>query len=177
MNESIKKLNFVQIQRNNGQHFIETVNLWIAYIQELSSYDGINEDENEIMDNLRKRIGIQGERPDMHLEIAYLGDEPIGIANFAIDLGTVYGLIESGYGTVMEFYIKPGFRKKGLGKEFLNHIEDVLRNDGAKYIYICPDSVTGKPFWKAMGFVDSGKVDPDNKLPIYTKNIACGMCK
>jgi GNAT superfamily N-acetyltransferase len=173
--ETMEKLKFVQVQKDNEQHFFETAKLWIAYIQELSSHDGTNKAENEIIDNLRKRIGIQGKRSDMHLEIAYLNDEPIGIANFAIDLGTIYDLIESGYGTVMEFYIKPEFRRKGLGKEFINHIENVLRNDGAKYMYICPDPVTGEQFWKAMGFVDSGKIDPDNKLPIYTKNIAFGM--
>ena len=171
----MKKLKFVQIQKDNELHFLETAKLWMAYIQELGSHDGTNMAENEVINNLRKRIGIQGKRPDMHFEIAYIKDEPIGIANFAIDLGTINGLIESGYGTVMEFYIKPEFRRKGFGKVFLDHIEDVLRNDGAENMYICPDPVTGEPFWKATGFVDSGKIDPDNKRPIYTKDIACSM--
>jgi len=171
----MEKLKFVQIQKDNERHFLETAKLWMAYIQELYSHDGTNRAENEIINNLRKRIGIQGKRPDMHFEIAYHQDEPIGIANFAIDIGTIYGLIESGYGTVMEFYIKPDFRRKGFGKVFLDHIENVLRNDGARNMYICPDSVTGKPFWKAMGFVDTGEIDPDNKLPIYTKDIVCSM--
>ena len=101
----MEKLKFAQIQKDNKSHFLETAKLWMAYIQELGSHDGTNRAENEIINNLRKRIGIQGKRPDMHFEIAYLKDEPIGIANFAIDLGTINGLIESGYGTEMEFYI------------------------------------------------------------------------
>ena len=36
-------------------------------------------------------------------------------------------------------------------------------------MYICPDSVTGQPFWKANGYRDSGKIDPDDKKPIYIK--------
>ena len=170
----MEKLKFIQIQKDNEHHFYETAKLWMAYIQELDSHEGmkITLKENEIVNNLRKRIEIQGQRPDMLFEIAYHQDEPVGIANFAIDLGTIYGLIESGYGTVMEFYIKPEFRRKGFGKIFLNHIESVLRNDGARNMYICPDLVTGKPFWKTMGFVDTGKIDPDSKLPIYTKDIA-----
>ena len=168
------KLKFAQIQKDDERHFLETAELWKSYIQEIDSHEGmkINLTENEIINNLRKRIGIQEQTLDMHFEIAYHQDEPIGIANFAVDLGTIYGLIESGYGTVMEFYIKPGFRREGFGKEFLDHIENVLRNDGAENMYICPDSVTGEPFWEAMGFVDTGKIDPDSKLPIYTKDIA-----
>ncbi|MGE5579465.1 MAG: hypothetical protein ACM3WU_05395 [Bacillota bacterium] len=30
---------------------------------------------------------------------------------------------------------------------------------------------SGQPFWASLGFVDSGKVDPDNHLPIYIKRI------
>ena len=37
----------------------------------------------------------------MHFEIACVNEEPFGIAMFAIDLGTVYGLLEKGYGTIM----------------------------------------------------------------------------
>jgi GNAT superfamily N-acetyltransferase len=168
-------LEYVQIQKDNERHFLETAKMWMPYVQEITSHDisdPYGNTENELINNLKRRIGIQGKRPDMHFEIAYLNEEPMGMAMFAVDLGTIYGLIEAGYGTVMEFYIKPEFRRQGFGTEFLNHIEDVLRKDGAKSMYLNPDPVTGNPFWKAMGFVDSGKIDPDNRFPIYTKNIA-----
>lgn len=51
------------------------------------------------------------------------------------------------------------------------HIETVLRDDGAENMYICPDAVTGEPFWKANGYKNSGKIDPDDKKPIYIKKI------
>ena len=95
----------------------------------------------------------------------------IAFAMFAVDLGTVYGLLEKGYGTVMGFYIRPAYRKQGLGKAFWFHIEETLRGDGASKFYLCPDSVTGVPFWSKMGFADSGLTDPDDEKPIYTKRM------
>jgi len=105
----------------------------------------------------------------MHFELLYCGDAFIGFSNFAIDLGTVYGLLEQGCGTVMEFYIVPEHKRKGYGRLFYEHIEKTLQNDGASKVYVCPDCITGKPFWASMGFADSGKIDPDNEMPIYIK--------
>ena len=165
----MQKLTYLQIDKNNEEHFENAKLLWLPFIHEVNEHDGTTEIEEEIIDSLRKRIGIQGSRPDMHFEIAFLDGMPVGIAMFAIDTGTVYGLLEAGYGTVMGFFIKPEHRRKGLGREFFCHIEEILRKDGAPKIYLTPDGVTGEPFWKAVGFTDSGKIDPDNKMPIYIK--------
>lgn len=105
----------------------------------------------------------------MHFEVAFWNGTAIGIAMFAVDLGTVYGLLEKGHGTVMGFYIQPEYRRKGFGKEFWIHIENVLREDGATKFYVCPDSVTGIPFWASLGFEDSGLIDPDDQKSIYIK--------
>lgn len=164
-----KKLTFLQIYKSNAEHFENAKSLWLPFIREVNEHDGITETEAEITDDLRKRIGIQGSRPDMHFELAFLENKPVGIAMFAIDTGTVYGLLEARYGTVMGFFIKPEYRHKGLGREFYCHIEEILKKDGAPKIYLTPDGITGEPFWKAMGFTDSGKIDPDNKMPIYIK--------
>lgn len=166
-----KKLNYLQIDKNNTEHFENAKSLWLPFIYEVNEHDGTMETEGEIVDGLQKRIGIQGSRPDMHFEIAFLEGKPVGIAMFAIDTGTVYGLLETGCGTVMGFYIKPEYRHKGLGREFYRHIEEILRKDGASKIYLTPDDITGEPFWRAVGFTDSGKIDPDNKMPIYIKEI------
>lgn len=165
----MQKLTYLQIDKSNAEHFENAKSLWLPFIREVNEHDGITETEEEITDDLKKRIGIQGSRPDMHFEIAFLDDMPVGIAMFAIDIGTVYGLLEAGYGTVMGFFIKPEHRRKGLGRELFYHIEEILKKDGAPKIYLTPDGVTGEPFWRAVGFTDSGKIDPDNKMPIYIK--------
>ena len=166
----MQKLTYLQIDKDNEEHFENAKSLWLPFIREVNEHDGTAETDEEITDGLNKRISVQGSRPDMHFEIAFLGEEPVGIAMFAIDTGTVYGLLEAGYGTVMGFFIKQEQRRKGFGKEFFRHIEEILKKDGAPKIYLTPDGVTGEPFWRAMGLSDSGKTDPDNKMPIYIKD-------
>lgn len=166
-----RKINFIQIEKDNDAHFEMASKLWIPFIKEVNAHDGTCQSEKQIVDGLKKRISIQGCRKDMHFEIARINEDPFGIAMFAIDLGTVYGLLEKGCGTIMGFYIHPKFRRKGLGTSFSKHIEATLYSDGARKMYICPDSVTGEPFWKSNGYIDSGKIDPDDKKPIYIKDI------
>ena len=168
----MNELKFVQLEKENKKHFEDAKSVWLPFIKEVNAHDGVSRSDEQIMDGLRKRIAIQGKRPDMHFEVITVDEEVIGIAMFAIDHGTVYGLLEAGYGTIMGFYIQPQYRRQGYGRKFYRHIEQTLRNDGAKHMYLCPDSVTGVPFWTAMGFNDSGKFDPDDKKPIYVKEIA-----
>lgn len=165
------QIDFIQIEKDNEEHFEMASKLWVPFIREVHEHDGTDEDEEQIINGLTKRIAIQGSRKDMHFEIAVVDGESFGIAMFAIDLGTVYGLLEKGYGTVMGFYIRPDFRRKGLGTILSRHIETVFRDDGAENMYICPDTVTGEPFWEANGYKDSGEIDPDDKKPIYIKKI------
>lgn len=168
----MNKLKFMQLQKDNKELFDMAKAVWLPFIREVNANDGKDETDDEIVRGLKMRIDIQGSRKDMHFEIALHDDEVIGISMFAIDLGTVYGLLdEPGYGTVMGFYIKPGHRRRGFGRQFFKHIEAKLREDGANKMYVCPDPVTGEPFWKAMGFSDSGKFDPDDKKPIFIKEI------
>ena len=162
-------LQFIQIEKGNEQHYLLAKGLWLLFCRELRLHDGVIQSDEQILFGLQKRIGIQGTRADMHFELALLGETAIGISMFAIDLGTVYGLLEKGCGTVMGFYIHPAFRRKGYGRCFYGHIEERLIKDGAKMIYLTPDRVTGIPFWTSLGFNDSGKIDPDDRKPIYTK--------
>lgn len=105
------QINFIQIEKDNEEHFEMASKLWVPFIREVHEHDGTDEDEEQIINGLTKRIAIQGSRKDMHFEIAVVDGEPFGIAMFAIDLGTVYGLLEKGYGTIMGFYIRPDFRR------------------------------------------------------------------
>jgi Acetyltransferase (GNAT) family. len=165
-------LRFVQIEKDNAMHFKTAQELWIPFIQELQAYGGTEECVSAILDGLRRQIQMQCERPDMHFEIAYLKQRPIGIAIFAIDWDTIYDFLDApGYGTVMDFYIMPAFRRQGFGLQFFMHIQQLLSCDGATAMYVCPTSVIGQLFWRAAGFRDSGKFDLENEQPIYTKFI------
>ena len=165
----MNKLNYIQLDNENEKLCLTARTLWIDFINEVNANEGRTQELKQIVNGFQKRVNIQGSRKDMHFEIAFLNGTPIGIAMFAIDLGTVYGLLEKGYGTVMGFYIHPNHRRLGFGKQFWLHIEKTLRVDGATKFYLCPDSVTGVPFWTAMGFEYSGLIDPDDKKNIYIK--------
>lgn len=162
-------LTYLQLNRNDPAHLTMAATLWLPFIRELNAHDGSVESDEQILQGLRKRIGIQGSRPDMHFEVALRDGSPVAIAMFAIDLGTVYGLLPRGCGTIMGFYVEPSKRRQGLGRAFFRHMEDTLRRDGASRLYLCPDNATAVSFWRAMGFIDSGLVDPDDRLPIYWK--------
>ena len=162
-------LTYLQLNRDDPAHLTMAAALWLPFIRELNAHDGPIESDEHILQGLRKRVAIQGTRPDMHFEVALRDGIPVATAMFAIDLGTVYGLLPRGCGTIMGFYVEPSHRRQGLGRAFFRHIEDTLRRDGASCLYLCPESVTGVPFWRAMGFADSGLIDPDDQLPIYLK--------
>lgn len=167
----METVTFTQITKENQNQHSELPGQWTAFIRELDAHRNESTPDEEIAKDLQRRIDIQGGRGDMHFEVCYRNGDMVGFANFAIDLGTVYGQIDAGYGTVMGFYIKPMYRRKGFGRLFFAHIQEVLAKDGANDMYVCPDPVTGDPFWKAMGFADSGKFDPDDRAPIFIKRL------
>ena len=162
------------IQIENNQKYIELLTpLWISYMREI--YEGDSEVENstddEIAGWLAGRVKIQGQRDTMHFELIYYEDILVGFTMYAIDIGGIKDIIDAGLGYIMELYIIPDFRRKGIASNVFVHMEGILKNQGALQIYLTPDSASGVPFWNTMGFSDSGKTDPDNGMPIYIKKI------
>lgn len=41
--------------------------------------------------------------------------------------------------------------------------------NSAEGVYFISDPVTGKPFWEAMGYKNTGEKSPENNLEIYEK--------
>ena len=73
------QIDFIQIQKDNEEHFKMASKLWVPFICEVNAHDGTHEDEEQIMNGLKKRIAIQGSRKDMHFEIATVDGEPFGM--------------------------------------------------------------------------------------------------
>lgn len=124
-------LTFTQITRENQKQHEELLSQWITYMREIDEHENESISDEKIIHDLERRINIQGKRKDMHFEVCYQKDDMIGFANFAINLGTLYGLLGYGYGTVMELYISPEYRRKGFGNLLYEHIEETLKYDGA----------------------------------------------
>ena len=66
------------------------------------------------------------------------------------------------YGEVISFCRK-------YGKLMLRRLEELLTGDGADTIYLAAEPVTGKPFWEAVGFNNTGEKLPENQFDIYKK--------
>lgn len=115
-------------------------------------------------------INVQGDI-DRHLELCYVENNLIGFLYGKIDHPEHKGYIKVGYGYIMEFYVLPEYRRKGYGRQMYAHLEELLKNDGAKKLYLTSDPVTGKPFWESLGFVYSGEKSPENSQDIYEKDL------
>lgn len=167
----MKDHEFVQIYKGNMIHFEDARLLWVKYILEHDESMGKQTNIDFLLDDLDRRIRIQGSRPNMHFEILYVEEKAIGIAYYAIDLGGIKGLIAPGYGYLMEFFILKEYRMQGWGRFFYEHIEATLKSDGGENLYLTPTSLKQQRFWIHLGFKDSHINDPDNDLPIYTKEL------
>jgi len=140
--------------------------LWLAYRAEIKE----NGDENPVapLVDFRQRAGRLKSCPNRHFDLLRIGKKPAGFAYYAV-CTQASELIEPGGGVFLSYYIAPAYRRQGYGKRMFLHCAERLYRDGAGFLYCCPDPVTGEPFWRAMGFEDSGIFNPGDRLNIFTK--------
>ena len=81
------------------------------------------------------------------------------------------GDVRPGWGYIMEFFIRSTFRRKGLGKELAVSCEQFFKNNGVKNIWLTADDITGVPFWKALGYHDTGEISKENNQMIFIKSL------
>ena len=164
------QIKYVQVTADNEGLCKAFKSLMVPYMNELDAHS----DDPLPMDLLPKWIdsiiAMQGPS-DRHTELCYVGDDLIGFLYGKVDHEDHKGFIKPGYGYIMEFYVCPQYRRKGYGKRMFLHMERLFRNDGAKRMYLTADPITGEPFWKAMGFANTGEQSPENKLDIYEKDV------
>lgn len=111
------------------------------------------------------------EDKDRFVELCYLGEDLIGFTYGKIDREEHRGYVRPGWGYVMEFYVKPEYRRNGYGREVYKHLENIFKANGVSNVWLTADPVTGEPFWSAVGFANSGKKSPENNLYIYEKEL------
>ena len=51
------------------------------------------------------------------------------------------------------------------------HLEDYFKSNNVKQMYLTADPVTGKPFWKVLGFASTGETSLENNQAVYEKDI------
>ena len=164
------QIKYVRVFAQNQEVCTAFRALMTSYMEELDAHS----DEPLPMELLPKWIdsiiAMQGPS-DRHTELCYVGGNLIGFLYGKVDHEEHKGFIKPGYGYIMEFYVRPQYRRKGYGKKMFLHMEHLFRKDGAKRMYLTADPVSGKPFWEAIGFANTGEQSPENKLDIYEKDV------
>ena len=165
------QIRYVQLYTDDKEKSAIFEKLMAAYVQELDEHGHDPMPEGFLPKWVRSILSMQGPA-DRHLELCYDGETLIGFLYGKVDHEDHRGFIKPGYGYIMEFYVKPLYRRRGYGRTMYRRLEGLFRQDGAKRMYLTVDPVTGKPFWEAMGFTATGERSPENKMEIYEKPVS-----
>jgi len=73
-------------------------------------------------------------------------------------------------GSVLEFYVSPAWRRAGWGRMLYHWTEHDMKGRGMRYIGLKAQQ-EAEPFWRTIGFRETGKVDPATGQKILAKII------
>ncbi len=165
------QIKYVQLSADNEELCKTFASLMLDYIAELNEHDSDPMPEQFQHKWINSIIAMQGPS-DRHLELCYVDGETLGFLYGKVDHENHNGFIKPGYGYIMEFYVRPEYRRKGYGKAMFCRLKNLFQIDGARRMYLTADPLTGKPFWEAMGFMNTHEQSPENQLDIYEKEIS-----
>ncbi|MBE6716629.1 MAG: GNAT family N-acetyltransferase [Ruminococcaceae bacterium] len=169
----MNELKFVTA-KNNRKHHKLLESIMLPYCRELDNNVGRETPEATLKKFIASIVDMSEDK-DRFVELCYLDEHLIGFAYGKIDRKTHRGYVRPGWGYVMEFYLKPKYRRKGYGKEIYKHLENIFKSNGVSNVWLTADPVTGEPFWSAVGFTNSREKSPENNLYIYEKLILTEM--
>jgi len=168
----MNELRFIQVEKDNSEHCESFKAMMLPYSKEIGANypDGTPISDEVLLKWTQSCINMQGPH-DRHMELAYVGDVPIGFLYGKVDHEGHRGFINPEYGYIMEFYVKPEHRHKGYGRIMLRRLERHFSGNGVKRMYLTTGTSEGEAFWRAMGFAPTGEMSPDNEKPIFEKDV------
>ena len=165
------ELRYVRLGRVHEGYREAFFNLMVSYIQETDTHRGIVTPYEFVLRGTESILQMQGPA-DRYLELCCDRESLVGFLYCKVDHVGDRGFIKPGYGYIMEFYVKPGYRRKGYGRAMFQHIESLFSSQGTRRMYLTADPVTGQPFWQAVGFEATGEISPENGLLILEKDVS-----
>lgn len=163
-------MNIPELKRVTGENAETFHRLMAEYACELDKNQGRITDGEILKKWTDSILAKQGE--DRFLRLCFSEDRAVGFVYGKVDREGDMGFIRPGYGYVMELYVIPEYRRRGIGRLMTEKLEDHFAGLCAKGIYLTADPVTGKPFWEAMGYICTGERSPENGLYFYEKQTA-----
>ena len=98
------------------------------------------------------------------------GKEIVGFASISTVSSDIIS-IPYNYGTVNDFYVSPKHRRKGYGRILNSYIEKIFIDSGTKTVLLYPDPLYGIPFWKSMGYYETGINQGWGHYLVYCKHL------
>ncbi len=163
-------MKFTQLKQDDTGACAVFSELIPAYMKELDENAGRVHHPEWASKWAKSMIDMQGTL-DRHLELCYADGNLVGFLYGKRDHTEHRGYVRPGWGYIMEFYILPEYRRKGYGRLMYARLENLFRMDGITQVYLTSDPIAGKPFWEAMGFINSGEISAENNLSVYEKDI------
>jgi len=163
-------INYIPLDQNNPEQFAIFCELLTEYDAEID-HKPLAEQNKERIKRIAMYIFKSAEREDSWLELLYVKSNLIGFLFYEVDDGS-YGAPETlGYGFIREFYIRPEYRRHGLGSICFEKIENTFRKRCVKQMWLTCETEAGAPFWRSLGFLNTEKRCQKNDIDIYVKPI------
>ncbi|MDR0288012.1 MAG: GNAT family N-acetyltransferase [Clostridiales bacterium] len=166
----MRKLIFTQLKKDDMADLLQFESVFFDYDKEQREHGSSVPANVTAYELAQGMLNMQGPS-DRHLELCYDGGQLTGFLYGKVDHEGHKGFIKPGFGYIMEFYVRPEYRRQGYGKAMFRRLESLFALDGADRMYLNADAVTGVPFWTAMGFAATGEISPDNHMVIYERSI------
>jgi len=167
-----QSLVFAAVDPGDRRQMRELRKLWLPYWRETTTRNGEKpEKRRKIRRRLKNRVAHALKAPQTGFYALYAEGRIVGFSFFGRSGGIKSIGIPPDFGQVLEFCVAPAFRRKGFATEMNRQMEHMFRDWGIAKVFLTPDPVTGEPFWRSVGYRDTGLTDPDNRRPIYVKTI------
>ena len=106
----MKNLKFTQLQKGNNAHLQLFESIFTEYDQEQREHGSSVSAHVTASELAHGMLNMQGPH-DRHLELCYDGDNLIGFLYGKVDHEGHKGFIKPGFGYIMEFYVRPEYRR------------------------------------------------------------------
>jgi GNAT superfamily N-acetyltransferase len=137
----------VRLDLGNADDVNALTSLLHAYNREIGTPPGF--DESKYLASVMKRM----REPERWFFLARSpAKEPAGFSYFKIDREEC-----TGWGYVLEFFVRPEHRLKGLGRHLLRRSCCVLAGAGVRKVWLTSNP-GARRFWQACGFVSTGSI-------------------
>ena len=138
------------------------------YIAEISAHLAFSPSNDLLERWISSIIRLQGEK-DRILDLCYADGVAVGFLYGKVDKETDVGCVRDNWGYVMEFYVKPDYRRKGIGSKMFDRMREWYGKRGVLGYYLTADPINGELFWEALGFEKTREIMPTNNMIIFER--------